>query len=154
MTVKSAGAVWVALNVFTEGLDFIEVLWNSIPEELRTPRWSKNADGSWNKLDMNDKLADLYEHWDEINLAELLEHFVNNQVEDFVYGQIGKAGGRATAGTGVTFGLNTAMRRASNEVGRATGPTANPIPVLVHDAATGAWSVEWQLFGLSHTLER
>lgn len=145
-----AGRAWFAINLFTEGLDFLDVLWNAIDPDVRTPRWSRNPDGSWNRLDWNDKLADLYNHWDEIDIAAALAGFVNNQFEDMVYGLLGRQGVSATQQFGILYGLNTAIREAQSSAGSVATGAPGPLPELTYDRETGEFGLEWELMGWSY----
>ena len=120
MTVSSVGGkVWLALNMFTEGLDFLQSLWEAIPKAKRHPPWLRKPDGSWDRIDWNDKLRDLYEHWEEIDPASAVANFINNEIEDRFYGQLGRATGKTSQKIGHLTGLNHAIR----EHQKRTDPT-------------------------------
>ena len=62
--------------------------------------------------------------------------FINNQVEDFLYGKTGQAAGRVQRSTGGTTGLSRAANAGSRFYGRAVkageleGDDWSPIPRL------------------------
>lgn len=139
-TVQVAG--WTTLNVFGEGLDFLDVLHDAIDPSVRPHKkgWRRNKDGTWDRLDWNDKLRDIYDHWREIDVADALAGFVNNQLEDYFYGQLGRAGGKASRDLHVPFGLNTALRKGQNAIADAGGD-AIPLPEITFDHETGQFSL-------------
>ena len=155
VTVRTvSGRLWAALNLFTEGLDFVDVLWESIPKEDRTQPRRNPRTGEVYPVGVDDRLWDIYDHWDEIDIAVALENFINNQVEDFVYGQAGMATGRATGGLGITTGLNRALRDQQGNISDLQEETESPTPQLNYDQDTGAWSLVWEPMGWNIPLAR
>ena len=136
--------VHLALNFATEGLDFIGVLFDSIPKGCR-----RSAGVTSNRPSMNEKLIAIYHCFEAIPLAEVITNFLNNQFEDFVYGTIGRQVGRATRNLGITTGLNRAIR-AAQEQADGENPQ-NPNPQLVYNDETGEFGLEWELIGYRST---
>lgn len=90
----AAAAILGAISTFTEALDLIDVLYQSLPKsakvkykgtpyELRTPT-------------PDQKLKAIYNGFDQIDPSKAVSNYVANQIEDMIYGKIGKASSRAS----------------------------------------------------------
>lgn len=79
------------ISMGTEGIDLLDVLYNSVPSEFR-PRWKKTQ---YEKHDvtLQEKMRTVYDHVDKIDLVDLFHNYSQEQLEDFVYGKIGQIGG-------------------------------------------------------------
>jgi hypothetical protein len=79
-------ASWIgwALNGVTEGLDIINALHRALPKQYRT----KGAD-------QTQRMRDLYEHFNEIEVSKAIEEIVKNEIEDRIFGGIGRLGAKA-----------------------------------------------------------
>lgn len=124
--------VHVALNFATEGMDFVEAMWEAIPKELRT------QPGHDRKVSTKDKFADVWEHLDQINLGEAVEKFVNNQFEDFISALGSKQVAKVSQGANITTGLDRSTRIGSDYQMEAGG-SAPKLPELDYDPETGEW---------------
>ena len=133
--------VHVALNFATEALDFVGVLWDSVPKECR-----KAAGVHTNRPSVTEKMQAIYHCFDQMPLAEVIENFINNQFEDYLYGQLGRATGRVTRNLGITTGLNRALRQAQGQV-MDFAELGNPLPEITYDPATGEFGLAWKIFG-------
>ena len=134
--------VLMAVNVFTEGLDFVDALWKGIPKKNRS-RCAVH--------DYNCKLRDLWEVWDDdqYDVAAFFAAFINNQLQDYVFGRLGQAVGTATGRFGISTGLNKAINAPSDWWMEASEPgTPGPLPSIHYDEETGEWSVNYDLLGI------
>lgn len=139
-----AGRAWVVINFATEGMDFVQAVWGAIPKRLQSkPKW---FNGKKHPVSFKRKLQDIYDHFEHIDLAHASWLFLNNQAEDFVFGQIGRRTGIATRNMGVTTGLNRAVRQTSKQAGEVTGESLE-LPSIVYDPATGTVSWDWGTVG-------
>lgn len=125
------------INVSTETLDFVDALWKGIPKKNRSDCAAR---------DYNCKLADLYEVWDDgqYDVAAFFSAFMNNQLEDYLYGKLGQKLGKASANFGLTTGLNRALAQAQEYAGEGQG---SPLPSVSYDFESGTWKVDPGLFG-------
>ena len=91
-------------NGLTEGLDFVDVLFQALPERMRDdfmdrkyrftivgvnpetgrPKWRYTPPDSWEKIEF------VYKHLDDLDPVKAIEGFLYEQSEDKVYGTIGK----------------------------------------------------------------
>lgn len=122
-----AGVAFLALNFATEAHDAIEAFWRTIPARFRT----KARRGA--KVSHMDMLSDLYDFFGEVDWARGVENFINNQIEDYAYGQVGRVAGKASRGVGVTTGLGRAVKGRND--------TSMTLPE-VH-FADGVYGVSW-----------
>ena len=129
--------VHLGLNVVTEGLDFIGVLYDSIPKECR-----RKAGITTFRPSVAEKMRAIYHCFDSIPLAEAMANYLNNQFEDYVYGQLGRLTGRATGRFNVTTGLNRALREAQGGVSDLAGGGIE-LPEITYDEATGTFGLAW-----------
>lgn len=129
--------VHLALNFATETLDFIGVLFDSIPKDCR-----RRAGVSTFRPSVAEKMRAIYHCYNEIPLAEALTNYLNNQFEDYVFGQLGRATGRATGRFGITTGLNHALREAQGSVSDAAGGGVT-LPEITYDEDTGTFGLTW-----------
>lgn len=108
--IKPKGATLGRLIVgaFTEGLDLLEALYAGLPKDIRDS--SRKTNGS-----LNDRFGEpnsfrgkpfrsstpqeqaqaIYDNLDEIVWEDFRDAFVENQIEDFIYGKLGKTAGKA-----------------------------------------------------------
>jgi len=95
------GVVSLVMNAFTETADFIDVMYQSIPEDLR-PRWNNGAE---KKLSLSDKVEWIYKMYWSIDAEVLFKNLWTNEVEDAIYGTAGRLQGKANRGLGLSTGL-------------------------------------------------
>lgn len=93
-SVPGAGVALKLINWATEGFDFVDALWKALPKSSRTP----NANPA-------QKLEDLWDHMDELDLEQAIENIVNENLQDIVVGRSGRAAGQAGAQLGSKFGV-------------------------------------------------
>jgi hypothetical protein len=132
----------LVINSATEVLDFVDTLYNAIPEGLIDPATACAVH------DYKCKFGLIYEHFESIDVAEAIEQFLNNQVEDMIYGILGKKLGKITG----QFGITTGLGRGINSGGQADVEGADQsslIPQLTYDPETGSFGIEWTAVGFS-----
>jgi len=83
----------LALNLLTEGKDVIDAFWDALPQRYQTRVGGRVTTPTV-------KLQDLYRHWNEVNMDVALQNLVENQIEDAIFGAIGRLTGRAARVTG------------------------------------------------------
>lgn len=79
------GVVATIVNTITEGDDLIDALWKALPKRFR----------SKGKVTAQQKLADIYKHYGEVDLVDAVYNIIANQIEDAAYGKLGKLGAKA-----------------------------------------------------------
>lgn len=114
--VKTAGKLWVAINFFTESLDFVEVLWDALPEKCKRKkifenRWGREATFA---ADHYSKLEDLYKCLGEIDVAKVITGYINNQIEDYFYGKMSDPTKKLSQELGIISGLDRAIAQAQH----------------------------------------
>lgn len=132
-----AGRLWVVINLFTEGLDFLDVLYDSLPEEIRDQLFAENG-GKF--LDPLAKAQAIFDNFETLELAEVFENYVNNQFEDLFYGKLGQGTGKASGNFNITTGLDHAIQDAQDA---AAGDEPLELPELHYNDAAGKWEVIW-----------
>lgn len=86
-----------ALSHVTEGLEIVDAFWDALPEKFRKREMAKRHGKPPNS---QEKLRQIWLHWDQINLNEAIDNIVKNELEDRVFGFFGKQAGRAAARDG------------------------------------------------------
>lgn len=128
---------FMAINVVTEAQDFLEAMHAALPKHLRST--AKGDVPPWVIL------QDIWDHWDEFDADLALENFVNNQIEDAIYGRYFALQSRASRmftglGTDRRFGQTIGLARATR------GPRPGMLPQgaipEVH-FANGQHSIDW-----------
>lgn len=124
---------FVAIDVVTEGMDFIEAMHQGLPKRYR----SKGRKGG--KVPPWVILEDIWDHWDHWDSDVALDAFVNNQIEDAIYGMY--------------FRQTARVQRNLGGIGRVRGARQSHIITLpvpeVHFAngqfnlSVGDWEVGW-----------
>lgn len=137
-----AGRAWIAINIVTEGLDFMNVLHGAIPKHLRCKgKWFK---GKWYPCSTNRKFKDIYDHFEHIDLAAAVVGYINNQAEDYIYGMMGRATGSASRNLGITTGLSRAIRGGQEA---AVGDQPFELPEIKYNPETGELGWSWGTIG-------
>lgn len=110
---KGTSIAWIGLNLATEVFDFIDALFNGLPDEVikeTRATYDYGARGGGN-ADPYAKARAIWDHFDEMDWSKAINAFINNQVEDMVVGTLGviagsanKAGNLVTGGGGAVSG--------------------------------------------------
>jgi len=116
--VAGAGQVINVVNNVTEVIDLIEVLYDAIPENHKV-RYNGTR---YVKRDVSvpEMLEVIYKNWGQLDVPEALAGFISNEIEDRLYGAIGRVGGKISERLGSQYGMgiNTATRLAAKEAMR------------------------------------
>lgn len=105
---RAVGKLWAFVGQITEGMDLIQVLYDAIPDGKCGKFDWKTRSGDY-FTDPYEKAKAIYNCFEHINVGQALENYVNNQIEDWMYAQQGKALGKASGNLGVTTGLSRAI---------------------------------------------
>lgn len=124
---------WYMVNMLTEGLDFVDALYRSLPKECRRKF----------KPTPYDKAKAIYDCWDHLDLNKAVQNFLNNEIEDFIYGQVGQATKKAQQEIGSGTGLASALGKAqkgAKEAGEAEGGNEGNLPLpQLQQQPNGQW---------------
>lgn len=96
--VKGGDTAGRVFGIATELIDFIEALYEAVPEALR-PKGPKRFI-SWKK-----KLETVWKHVDDIDWNVAFDNLVKNELEDRLIGTLGKGGKRLAQKTGRNAGF-------------------------------------------------
>lgn len=138
----------VVVNWVTEGLDFVDSLYAATRNEKERkcpPR------------DYKCKFATIFQGVQDrrFDMAKFLESFLNNQLEDYMFGRLGQALGGVSRELGITTGLSRALTSHQGAIGDLTqGGLGDALPELDYDPATQEWALNWDLFGVSIDMGR
>lgn len=128
---------FVAINVVTETQDFMEALHKGLPKRLRSKPRKGGDVPPWVIA------QDIWDHWDDWDAEVALEAFVNNQIEDAIYGRFFAQQAAAQRRLGVTAGLarGTRVYRPGGE------PITLPVPEVhfangEHSVSLGNWTYD------------
>lgn len=127
--------MWHAINFLTETFDFVDVLYEALPKYVREEAKARKRKP---KLTPDEKAQAIWDHLDEIDVALAIENYINNAMEDYLFGktspdrQLNQLTGKPTGG-GAGFGTRT-------HTGQQFGEAVNElVPVLEFDWASGSW---------------
>ena len=108
-----AGIPAMVVNVVTEGIDVIDAFYEALLESPEFQTWYdfevyyRDAPSLYG-LTPQEKADLIYRHFDKLDVGEVLTSLAANQLEDMVYGRIGRLVARANqergAMHGITFG--------------------------------------------------
>ena len=134
--VKTAGKLWVAINFFTESLDFLEVLWDALPDKckrkmIREERWGRTA---MFQADHYSKLEDVYNCLGEIDVAKAITGYINNQIEDYFYGKMSAPTKKLSQQLGIISGLDRAINQAQQWAMKSVDEEGNVEETAILDA--------------------
>lgn len=91
------------LNGITEGADFVGVLWDSLPPELRRKF-------NWKDTTILDRIAYIWEHADQIRPGHAIANFIANQLEDKAFGRLGRLSAKANQSMYENYGIDLRNR--------------------------------------------
>ena len=100
-----------AVSAVTEGLDFVDALYEALPSEYR-PRYRKTKHEKLN-VTPHEKVKALLEHGENIGIYDAISNLVSNQIEDYTFGKLGQLGGEISRRIGSPYGMgvNTINRK-------------------------------------------
>lgn len=107
LKLSATGITALAINIATETADVVDALFFAFPRAMR-PKWEN---GKMKKLGLPDKMRFIYDNFEEIPVEQAIKNLIANQIEDKVYGKLGKAVGktneiRGTATSGFQYMKN------------------------------------------------
>ncbi len=94
LVAAATGALKTGLNFVTEAKDVVDAVYLGLPPELRKRGLSPQA-----------KVAEVYKNFDMLNASEVVKALLLNQLEDRIYGGIGKKMGEANRRIGRGYGF-------------------------------------------------
>ena len=95
------GRLWVAIGKFTEVEDVVKALHAALPKECQERPWQKSG----RRTQARDMIDNLLKCGSKIDPAKALENLINEQIEDYYYGNaIGKPGKWLNQKTGAYTG--------------------------------------------------
>jgi hypothetical protein len=107
--VVAGGIVRTVVDQTSEVRDFVEALWDALPKEFKK---HKTINRPWpyrsEKPKLFEMMSDLYGAWDKLGLDyfnKAFDNVIENQLEDWFYGRLGKAGGQAGGALGKPVGV-------------------------------------------------
>ena len=97
----------------TEVLDFVDAMWDAVPEHIqrrermKTRAYYKNSRSLFKTREPSyrRKLQVIADNWKDLRHAEFLKSFVKNEIEDNVLGRIGRKAGEAGRAMGRPVGV-------------------------------------------------
>ena len=75
-----------AINYVTETNDILDSLWKSLPKQYQRLPEHRGL----RAMRPQHKLKSLYRHWDKVEFEKFVREVVKNEIEDRIYGGIGK----------------------------------------------------------------
>jgi hypothetical protein len=107
------------INFVTESKDALDAIWDALPDEYKTGYFKlhgKHGRVYWKrrrKASPQDKMKDLYRHYDKIDISDALKNLLVEQLKDAAYGKFGEARKRQARGM---------LDRLGRPVGLESGP--------------------------------
>ena len=95
---------FTAINVVTETQDFLEAMHAALPKKYRSRGRNGGDVPPWVIL------QDIWDNWDHFDADLAVENFVNNQIEDAIYGRFFGFQSRVQRKAGVTAGLGRGVK--------------------------------------------
>lgn len=93
MALSITGVGSAIINLATESMDFVQAVYDALPEWLRKQLWKEHG-GYMSPLD---KAEALYKYANQIDLQKMLTNLLKESAEDRFYGQIGRLTAKANA---------------------------------------------------------
>lgn len=119
------GTLSKIVSGLTETNDAVKAIWDALPKEYR----------SKGKLNIQDRLRDLYNHWDKVDLPQAVANLIQEQLQDAFYGKAGQLSKR-----GVSNAAEHGYYRRS--VGLQSGDRYRPQPKVdgTYEVPLPAWN--------------
>lgn len=89
---RVAGAIWGAFGPITETVDFVDVLYEALPRNLKRAEYKKRG----RQPNPIERAELIYKNINQIDVGKALTGYVQNEIEDYVIGQFGKKLGEAS----------------------------------------------------------
>lgn len=128
---RLAGLGWAAANIASELVDFIQALNKGLPPALRAKpvwvsggsewNWTRGLSGQWHKEKgyyraptPQEVASNIYDHWDQMNWGTALGAVAQNEVQDRLFGTLGRY-------------MKKASVRSGRPIGYGAGPWDRPV---------------------------
>lgn len=82
------------LGPITETWDAVEAIWNALPEDCKTKHKT-----------LQSMLRDIFDCFERLNVQQAIQNLIANQIEDYVFGLLGKQLAKASRQFGSPVGL-------------------------------------------------
>lgn len=127
---------WALLNLITEGFDFVQALWEKLPDDAKR----KFPDG--NLPDPYTMAEDLWINLDRLDLAEAIEAIINEEIGDRVWALGGEGIKQYYKVSGAATGLDHALSEQQGNIYDAGGPSLGELaPEIDFDVTNGTVSL-------------
>jgi hypothetical protein len=98
-----------AFDGITELRDAVDAFWWALPSSDRTkvkqvPKSKRYYGVKYQTPTLQQKMADLYKHWNDVDMNKAVDNLVQNEIGDRAAAKVGKASGQAAAATGRPVG--------------------------------------------------
>ena len=126
---------WGVVNFITESMDFVDAIHAALPYKLQ----AKPTKGR--RPTPSEKAERLWKHWDEVDVAKGVENFVNNQIEDWLWGRLDQSKNLnqlTGAPTGGAAAIDGQWRPGLYDLGEPVGLA----PEVHFDPDTGEWELD------------
>lgn len=117
-----ATTVGKVFGAATETGDAVDSLWDALPDSFKKKEMAKRHG---KKPKLLDKIGQLFDNWEDVNVEQAIGNLIANQIEDRAYGAVGKALQKPGKAMGSNRGLSGGPW---SKVGKTTGEGA-PFPV-------------------------
>jgi hypothetical protein len=146
----AALGVWHVINVVSEGLEFIDAMHKTLPRAMQAkpskPGWPPTpyakAEAVWHAFES-----------DRFDLAKAVEAYVNEQMEDFIYG-VTSVDAHANQLLNKPTGGGKFATQQQELLYEASGESPIPIPKLSFDVDSGDWSLDVGGYSIGGNLGR
>lgn len=101
MNVASGSFVGRVINAVTETKDVVDAIYDALPYSIRKKYR--------NNIPAQEKAKIIYANLGKVDMQKAIENLAWNQVEDFAYGKLGKAVGKANRRIGRPVGVQTGI---------------------------------------------
>lgn len=92
--INNAGKLGVAIGMLTESLDFLNVVWKSLPYAIRREHMGANP---------FEKIGVILQNLESVAPGTLFANWLSNQLEDAALGRLGRIGAKASRKAGKGF---------------------------------------------------
>lgn len=106
------GSPATLVGAFTESLDFLDVLYRSLPSKYNRTKKCKPK-----KLGVAKKAKLVWDHANEIDLEKFVVNFTNNQIQDAVFGGFGRLAARGAHKAGLGHGMQFGTSQNRKQLG-------------------------------------
>lgn len=95
-----AGAIWAAFGPITETVDFVDVLYEALPRNIKRDAYNKLG----RQPNPIERAELIYRNINQMDVGKALTGWAQNEIEDFIIGKFGKGVGKASQKDGRPIG--------------------------------------------------